>query len=79
MLTQEQIIKIAERHGMSYGVKILPESPLFNNKQCLADFANEIYTAGMAAGEAKERERAAKVCDELGSVFMHRWISNLTP
>jgi hypothetical protein len=41
-LTTPQVIALAKKYGMSFGVKILPESPLFNNKQCLVDFANAV-------------------------------------
>jgi hypothetical protein len=56
-LTQEQVIKLAKQHGMSFGVKILPESPLFNNKQCLVDFANAAFALRLAQGIRREKDR----------------------
>jgi hypothetical protein len=41
-LTTQQVMSLAKKHGMNFGVKILPESPLFNNKQCLVDFSNAL-------------------------------------
>ena len=61
MLTKRNIKKMAASHGMSYGVKILPDSPLFNNTQNLVDFANALY----AAGAKDMQERCVKVCSEL--------------
>jgi hypothetical protein len=41
-LTTHQVLALAKKHGMTFSVKILPESPLFNNKQCLVDFSNAL-------------------------------------
>jgi hypothetical protein len=41
-LTTRQVMSLAIKHGMSFGVRILPGSPVFNNKQCLVDFSNAL-------------------------------------
>ncbi|CAB4134719.1 hypothetical protein UFOVP275_5 [uncultured Caudovirales phage] len=61
MLTKEQSLSLAKQHGMSCGVTILPDSPLFNNTQNLVDFANTLY----AAGAKDMQERCARVCRDV--------------
>lgn len=60
MLTKRNIKKMAVSHGMSYGVTILPGSPLFNNTQNLVDFANTLYAAG--AKDMQERSKRVIEC-----------------
>ena len=65
MLTKKDVKKLAVLHGMSYGVTILPDSPLFNNTQNLVDFANACYAAGAKTGAKDMQERCAMVCRDV--------------
>jgi len=59
-MTKEQIVKIAEYHGID---------SLYRSG--VVDFANEIYQLGRKHGAGLEREECARIADEWVLAYPH--------